>query len=94
MPSLSDHNIVLVVKTSRALRHKPARAVLDNHPKQTYASAKFESLPKSLTEKISWNLERYIWLKREAQKTCRESNNNHLIKTLDSDQNGNNYLVP
>ena len=33
--------------------------------------------------------ERYLSLKRAAQKTCREAYNNYLIKTLTSDPNGN-----
>ena len=36
--------------------------------------------------------ERYLSLRRAAQKTCREAYNNYLIKTLSSDTNGNKRL--
>ena len=62
--------------------------MLDYHLNETYVPAKSESLPKRQTKKSRvW--ERYLILKRATQKTCREANNNYLIKTLTSDPNGN-----
>ena len=156
MPGLSDHDIVFVETSSRALLHKPARRkillwkyanfdyirlkisnwtryfissnttltpvenlvniitdslskiVSDNVPsnfltrrlEQCWTTTlakrmcrrKARSFRKARQTKKSRDWERYLILKRTTQKTCRETYNNYLIKTLTSDPNGNKRL--
>ena len=53
---------------------------------------KARSFRKARQTKKSRDWERYLILKRTTQKTCRETYNNYLIKTLTSDPNGNKRL--
>ena len=53
---------------------------------------KARAFRKARQAKISRDWERYLILKRATQKTCLETYNNYLIKTLTSDPNVNKRL--